>query len=120
MADIKQRWQKAFFTIEQWRRAKRGAASKRTPVLHFDASHSVSQALEVLKQRGKTGLYRVVQTQRCIWAELESGTLRLHGPHALSPDSLARLVALYERERGRPPVEQARLERLKAKQRLKR
>lgn len=111
---------KGFFTIEQWRRAERGAASKWIPVLHFDASHSVTQALEVLKQRGKKGLYRVVQTQRCIWAELESGTLRLHASHALSPDSLARLVALYEREGGRRPVEQARLDRLKDKQRLRR
>jgi hypothetical protein len=80
----------------------------------------MTDALEVLKRRGKPGLYRVVQMQRCIWAEIESGALRLHGSHAFSPDDLARIVALYEREGGRRPVEQARADRIKAKQRLKR
>jgi hypothetical protein len=64
-----------------------------------------------LEKRGKPGLYRIVQMQRCVWAELEKGKLRLHGSHASSAKSLAQIVEIYEREGGRRPVEKARRER---------
>ena len=71
--------------------------------------------MEALEKRGRPGLYRVVQMQRCVWAELEHGKLRLHRSHASSPESLAQLVEIYEREGGRRPVEKARQERARAK-----
>ena len=72
--------------------------------------------MEALEKRGQPGLYRVVQTQRCIWAEMEKGKVRLHGSHAGSPESLAKITELYEKENGRRPVEKARQERAAAKQ----
>ena len=56
-------------------------------------------------------LFRVVQMQRCVWAEMEGGKLRLHGSHASSPENLAQLVEIFEREGGRRPVEKAHYER---------
>ncbi len=64
-----------------------------------------------MEKRGKPGLFRVLQMQRCVWAEMEDGKLRLHGSHASSPESLARIVKIFEREGGRRPVEKARQDR---------
>jgi hypothetical protein len=104
-----------FFTIEQWKRAKTGARSRWVPILHLDAHQSLSKAIEALQKRGRPGLYRVVQMQRCLWAEMEEGKLRVHGSHASSAKNLARLVKIYEREDGRRPVEKARQQRAQAK-----
>jgi hypothetical protein len=106
-----------FFTVEQWKAPPNGAAPQWIPILHLDSYQSLSKAITALEKRGQPGLYRVAQTQRCIWAELEDGKLRLHGSHVSSPDGLARLAELYEREGGRRPVEKARQERLAAKAR---
>lgn len=105
-----------FFTVEQWTAGKGKADSRWVPILHLDSCQSLTKALEALERRGKPGLYRVVQMQRCIWAEMERGKLRLHGSHASSPKSLAEVVKIYEREGGHRPVEKARQERAKAKE----
>ena len=102
-----------FFTVEQWTRAQAGSAW--IPILHLDSSQSLSKAMEALEKRGQPGLYRIVQMQRCIWAEMEKGKVRLHGSHASSPKSLAKLTELFEKEKGRRPVEKARQDRIAAK-----
>jgi hypothetical protein len=103
-----------FFTIEQWKRPRKGAKPGWVPILHLDSCQSMTKAAQALENRGKPGLYRVVQTRRCIWAQIEAGKLRLHASHAGSPESLARLVQIYEVERGRRPVEKARQDRARA------
>jgi len=102
-----------FFTIEQW--VAKGRKGRWKPVLHLDAYQSLSKALAALEAFGKPGLFRVMQTQRCIWAEMEDGKVRLHGSHAFSPDNLAELTRLFKREKGRRPMEKARQERARAK-----
>jgi|SRR5439155_380260 len=104
-----------FFTVEQWIVPKEGARSQWIPILHLDSYQSLSKAVEALESRGKPGLFRVVQMQRCIWAEIEGGKLRLHGSHASSPQNLAQIVDLFEKEGGRRPVEKARQQRAQAK-----
>ncbi len=46
---------------------------------------------------------------------MEGGKLRLHGSHSSSPENLARIVEIYEREGGRRPVEKAREQRAQEK-----
>ena len=104
-----------FFTIEQWKRPVDGTTARWIPILHIDAYQSLSKALEAVGKRGQPGLYRAMQTQRCIWAEMEEGKLRLYKSHVSSPESLAHFTAMYEREGGRRPVEQARQDRARAK-----
>jgi hypothetical protein len=106
---------KGFFTVEQWKRAKTGVPSRWVPILHLDSYQSLTRAIETLEKRGRPGLYRILQMQRCVWAEMDGGKLRLHGSHASSPEGLARVVKIYEREGGRRPVEKARQERIQAK-----
>jgi hypothetical protein len=101
-----------FFTVEQWTPQ---AGSAWIPILHLDSSQSLSKAMEALEKHGQAGLYRVVQTQRCIWAEMENGKVRLHGSHVSSPESLAKLCEIFKKEKGRRPVEKARQERAEAK-----
>jgi hypothetical protein len=104
-----------FFTVEQWRRRRW------TPIFHLDSYQSLTAAIAMLEKRGQPGLYRVLQTQRCLWAENEKdkaggkGKLRVHGCHVSSPKSLAELAKLFEKERGRRPVEKARQDRARAK-----
>jgi len=104
-----------FFTIEQWKRPKGGGPAQWIAILQLDAYQSLTKAMAALEKRGQPGLYRIVQMQRCVWAEMEKGKLRLHGSHASSPENLARLVEIYEREGGRRSVEKARQERARAK-----
>jgi len=104
-----------FFTVEQWRTPQDGASSQWIPILHLDSYQSLTNAVEALERRGKPGLFRIVQMQRCIWAEMEAGKLRLHGSHASSPENLAQIVEIFEREGGRRPVEKARADRAAAK-----
>src|SRR5882724_3483354 len=106
-----------FFTIEQWTAARKGGRSQWVPVLHLDAYQSLTKAMGTLEKRGKPGLYRIVQMQRCVWAEKEGGKLRLHGSHAASTENLAQIVKIYKREGGRRPVEKAREQRAHAKAR---
>jgi hypothetical protein len=104
-----------FFTVEQWKRPRNGAPTQWIPILHLDSYQSLTKAMAALERRGEPGLFRVVQMQRSVWAEMEGGRLRLHGSHASSPESLAQIVQIFERERGRRPVEKARQERAAAK-----
>jgi hypothetical protein len=104
-----------FFTIEQWRPARRGAPARWTPILHLDADQSVTLAAQALQKRGKPGLYRVVQMQRCLWAEIANCQLRLHGSHASTPKNLAELTKIFHREHGRRPVAKSRQDRAQTK-----
>jgi hypothetical protein len=106
-----------FFTVEQWKRSRNGAKSQWVAILHLDSYQSLTKAIQALEKRGRPGLYRVLQTQRCIWAQIEAGKLRLHASHAGSPESLARLAQIYEDEGGRRPMEKARQQRAQAKAR---
>ena len=98
-----------FFTVEQWTRPRW------VPILHLDSYQSLTKAIAAIEKRGKAGLYRVVQTQRCLWAEMQDGKLRVHGSHVGSMEELRRLAKMYECEGGRRPVEKARQARLAAK-----
>src|SRR4051794_21933630 len=100
-----------FFTVEQWKRSGRGAKQAWVPILHLDSYQSLTKAIAELEKVARPGLYRILQTQRCIWAEKEDGKVRLHGSHVSSFESLGDLAKLFEREGGRRPVEKARLER---------
>jgi hypothetical protein len=106
-----------YFTVEQWKRPQDSAAPHWIPILHLDSYQSLTKAMAALEKRGEPGLFRVLQMQRCVWAELENGKLRLHGSHASSPENLAQVVEIFEREGGRRPVEKARRERAAAKAR---
>src|SRR5437867_6838685 len=104
-----------FFTVEQWQHAHNGAQPHWTTIFHLDSYQSLTKAIESLEKRGQPGLFRVTQTQRCLWGEMEDGKLRLHGSHVSSPQGLDQLAEIYQREGGRRPVEKARQERAKAK-----
>ena len=104
-----------FFTVEQWKTSQDGTRPQWVPVLHLDSYQSLSKAVEALERRGEPGLFRVQQMQRCIWAQIEGGKLRLHGSHASSPANLAQIVEVFETEGGRRPVEKARQQRIQAK-----
>ena len=104
-----------YFTIEQWKRLPDSETSHWIPILHLDSHQSLTKAIAALEKRGKPGLFRILQMQRCVWAEVEAGKLRLHGSHASSPESLAKVVEIFEREGGRRPVEKARQARIAQK-----
>jgi hypothetical protein len=104
-----------YFTVEQWKRSDHSETGQWTPILHLDSYQSLTKALGALEKCGKPGLFRVTQMQRCVWAEMEKGKLRLHGSHASSPQNLAQMVQIFEREGGRRPVEKARQARAAAK-----
>src|SRR5258708_28064190 len=104
-----------FFKVEQWKRLQDSGATHWIPILHLDSGQSLTKATAALEKRGEPGLFRVVQMQRCIWAEMEGGKLRLHGSHASSPENLAQIVEIFERDGGRRPVEKARPQRAAAK-----
>ena len=104
-----------YFTVEQWTRPSRRGKPQWILVLHLDSYQSLTKAIEALGKRGQPGLFRVVQTQRIVWAEMENGKLRLHGSHVSSPENLARLTEIYGQEGGRRPVEKARQARAQAK-----
>jgi hypothetical protein len=104
-----------YFTIEQWKSSQTGASPQWVPILHLDPYQSLTKAMQQLQQRAKPGLFRISQMQRCVWAEMEEGKLRLHGSHASSPENLAQIVKIFEREGGRRPVEKARQQRAASK-----
>src|SRR6476619_7265643 len=106
-----------YFTVEQWKRPQDGATPQWTPILHLDSCRLLTKAVEALEKHGEPGLFRILQVQRCVWAEREGGKLRLHGSHASSPENLAQIVEIFEREGGRRPVEKARQARATAKAR---
>ncbi|HTQ40200.1 MAG TPA: hypothetical protein VMJ32_14330 [Pirellulales bacterium] len=99
-----------FFNVEQWQCPEKGKAGQWVPVFHLDAYQSLTKAMEKLGKR-EPGLFRIVQMQCCVWAEMENGQLKLHGSHASTPESLARMAKLFDDEGGRRPVEKARANR---------
>ena len=86
-----------FFTIEEWRN------KKWVTVCHLNADQSVTDALQELERRDKSGYFRVVQTQRMIWAEKIDGKLKLRKWHAGSPEALSRGAEAFDRDGGRWP-----------------
>ena len=100
-----------YFTVEQLKRPAGGAARAWVPILHLDSYQSLTKAMAALEKRGEPGLFRVFQMQRCIWAEMEDGKLRLHGSHHSSPENLEQVVKIFEREGGHRPVNKARQQR---------
>jgi hypothetical protein len=95
-----------FFTIEQWKPLKRGGKAQWVPLLHLDGRQSLTKAIEAIEIQGKPGFFRVVQTQRQIWAEVIDGKLKLRKHHAMSPEGLMRTAAAFERDKGRWPKKQ--------------
>jgi hypothetical protein len=87
-----------FFTIEQWRNKKWVA------VCHVDGQRSLTGAVRELERRNKAGFFRVVQTQRMIWAEKINGKLRLRKWHASNPETLLRSARAFDRDGGKWPV----------------
>jgi hypothetical protein len=87
-----------FFTIEQWR------SKKWVTICHLNAEESVTRALEELQRRDKPGYYRIVQTQRMVWAEKIGGKLKLRKWHAANADTLSRGAAAFGRDRGKWPA----------------
>ena len=87
-----------FFTIEEWRN------KKWMTVCHLNADQSVTGALHELERRNKAGYFRIVQTQRMIWAEGIGGKLKLRKWHAGSPATLSRGAAAFDRDGGKWPT----------------
>jgi hypothetical protein len=94
-----------FFTIEQWKPPKRGAQPAWVAIRHLDADHSLSDALRTIEEHDQAGFFRVIQTQRQVWAEKVNGKLRLRKWHANSPEALTRTAEAFERDEGRWPTE---------------
>ena len=93
-----------FFTIEQWKPRKRGGEAEWIAVAHVDADRSLNDAVRAIQQRDKAGFFRVIQTQRQVWAEKVGGKLRLRKWHAGSPAALARTAEAFVRDKGRWPA----------------
>jgi hypothetical protein len=94
-----------FYTIEQWKPVRSGAKPEWLAVAHVEGmGGTVTEALLVLEKGGQPGLFRVVQTQRTVWAEIVDGKLKLRKHHCSSPENLARLAKAFERDGGKWPV----------------
>jgi hypothetical protein len=93
-----------FFTIEQWKPDKRSGEPAWVAVAHVNADQSLNDALRGIEERGKAGFFRVIQTQRQVWAEKIDGKLRLRKWHASTPESLARTAEAFLRDNGRWPA----------------
>jgi hypothetical protein len=83
---------------------KRGAKAEWVAVAHVNAGASLSDALRLIEQRDRPGFFRVIQTQRQVWAERVGGKLRLGKWHAGSPAALARTAEAFVRDRGQWPT----------------
>jgi hypothetical protein len=86
-----------FFTIEEWRE------KTWVTVCHLTANQSVTDALQELERRDQPGYFRIVQTQRMIWAERINGKLKLRKWHAGSPEILMQGAEAFERDGGKWP-----------------
>jgi hypothetical protein len=106
-----------YYTIEQWKRPRKGAPSEWVAILTLPFGEPLSAAEQALARIDKAGFYRVIQIQRVIWAEHDRGSLRLRKSHAGSPESLDQMRLMFERCGGRYPVEEVRKARRQAKRR---
>jgi hypothetical protein len=87
-----------FFTIEQWKRPTPESDLQWVLVCHLSECKTLSDAIKRLEQFDQAGFYRVLQTQRMIWAEKTNGKLRLRKWHAGSPETLARSAEAFDRD----------------------
>jgi hypothetical protein len=108
-----------YYTIEQWTRGKKGSAGAWVEVLHLLFGRSLTDAETAVKNLGTPGLYRVVQMQRVVWAEQEGDELRMRKSHAGSPENLDEVRQMFERSKGRYPVEEVKEARRRQKRRSK-
>jgi len=92
-----------FFTVEQWKPPKRGEKPQWVPILDLSGDHSLTDAMRAIEERGQPGFFRVIQTQRQIWAENIDGKLHLRKHHAMTPEALRRAAEAFERDGGRWP-----------------
>jgi hypothetical protein len=104
-----------YYTIEQWKRPRKAAPSEWVAILTLPFGQTLTAAEQALAKLGRPGFYRVVHTQRVIWAEHDGGKLRLRKSHAGSPKSLDRIRQMFERCGGSYPVEAVREARRQAK-----
>ena len=104
-----------YYTIEQWTRAKKGSPGAWVEILHLPFGRSLTDAETAVKKLGTPGLYRVVQMQRVVWAEQEGDELRMRKSHAASPDGLDEIRQLFERSKGRYPIEEVKEARRRQK-----
>ena len=93
-----------FFTIEQWKRPSLGAPPAWVPIRHFNMGANLTSVMQAIEAGNKPGFFRVVQTQRVVWAEQVDGKLHLRKWHAGSPESLARGAEAFDRDGGKYPV----------------
>jgi hypothetical protein len=70
----------------------------------LNADRSLSEALREIERGDQAGFFRIVQTQRQVWAEKLDGKLRLRKWHAGSPEALARTADAFVRDKGRWPA----------------
>jgi hypothetical protein len=89
-----------FFTIEQWQ------DKQWVTLRHIAGDQSLSAAIKDLEHQDKPGFFRIVQTQRMIWAEKRNGKLRLRMWHASDPETLLRTAAAFDRDGGQWPESQ--------------
>ena len=97
-----------YYTIEQWTRGKKGSAGTWVEILHLPFGRSLTDAATAVKDLGRPGLYRVVQMQRVVWAEQEGDELRMRKSHASSPERLDEIRQMFERSKGRYPIEEVK------------
>jgi len=92
-----------FFTLEQFKPARRGGKSRWVAVAHFNMGRTLTNAVDHIAQLNQPGFYRVIQTQRMIRAENENGRLHLHCLHAGSPETLNRSAKAFARDQRKVP-----------------
>jgi hypothetical protein len=90
-----------YYTIEQLKQPKRDAKAEWIVVQHLPFGESLTAAENAIQKMGTPGFYRVIHTQRVIWAEKETDKLRLRKSHAGSPRSLQDMQEMFERCDGK-------------------
>ena len=91
-----------FFTIEQWKQPRKGKG-RWVVIQHLDRFKKLSDAIDLLAARKKPGFYRVIQTQRMIWAETGPKGFKMHKWHALEVKTLERTAKAFVRDRRKWP-----------------
>jgi hypothetical protein len=104
-----------YYTIEQWKEPCKGAPPEWVAILTLPFGATLTAAEQALAQLDRPGFYRVVHTQRVVWAERAGEKLYLRKSHAGSPESLDRIRQMFERCAGRYPVDEVGEAHRKAK-----
>ena len=106
-----------YYTIEQWTRPRAGNKSLQqwVAIAHLPFGASLTQAEEALAQRNEPGFYRLVHTQRIIWAQRDGQSLRLRKSHAGSPENLAVVQRMFDRCGGEYPIDEITAARARKK-----